>query len=268
MAEEIYTSDRVIVELLDDGIGHIRLVREDKRNAVDQGMIDHLLGAGDALKSAKALRCVVLSGDGKAFCAGIDLSMFSGTTSAPETPIDARTHGNANMYQEIAIQFRKLPVPVIAALHGICFGAGLQIAAGADIRVAAPDTRLSIMELKWGIVPDMAGHILWQNVIREDQWRLLTYTAAEVTGIEAQQLGLVTQIQDEPLRAAMEIASNIANRNPDAILAAKRLLGATAPANQDALLLLEAQEQMAVIGRPNQMEAVMSQMQNRKPNYQ
>ena len=267
MAANIYTSDRVMVDLLEDGIAHVHLAREEKRNAVDQAMIDHLLDAGDILKSTDGLRCVVLSGDGKAFCAGIDLSIFSGATTEPETSIDVRTHGNANMYQEIAIQFRKLPVPVIAALHGVCFGAGLQIAAGADIRVAAPDTRLSIMELKWGILPDMAGHVLWQNVIREDQWRLLTYTAAEVTGIESQKIGLVTQLHDDPLNAAMEIASNIANRNPDAIRAAKRVFGATAPANEDALLLLEAKEQMSLIGQPNQMEAVMSQMQNRKPNY-
>jgi enoyl-CoA hydratase/carnithine racemase len=267
MSNTLFQSDRIIVELLENDVAHVRLARPDKRNAVDNQMIDDLLEVGDLLAGQTSLRSVVLSGDGKSFCAGIDLSVLKGNTDAPETPIDARTHGNANKYQHLALQFRKLPVPVICAIHGVCFGAGLQIAAGADIRIASPDARLSIMELKWGIVADMAGHVLFQNVIREDIWRQLTFTAAEVNADDAQRFGLVTSIADTPLDEALSIANDIALKNPDAIRASKRLFATLQTGNEDDILLQEAIEQKNLLGSPNQMEAVMSQMEKRPPKY-
>jgi enoyl-CoA hydratase/carnithine racemase len=167
----------------------------------------------------------------------------------------------------MAMQFRQLPVPVVAAIQGVCFGAGVQIIAGADIRIAAPDARLSIMELAWGIIPDMGGYALYRNVIREDQWRLLTYTAQELSGEDAQQCGLVTNVAQDPLSAAQEIVQTIAMNNPDAIRAAKRLFEANKATTTEEILVKESEEQMAIVRTPNQIEAFMSRLEKRKPNY-
>jgi len=160
-----------------------------------------------------------------------------------------------------------LPVPVIAALHGVVLGGGLQIASGADVRIAHPEARLSIMEMKWGIVPDMAGIALWRTLVRDDVLRELTYTNREVSGLEAARLGLVTRTADDPRAEALALAREIASKNPDAVRAAKRLYNAAPDADSAALLLAESREQKALIGTPNQMEAVVANMQKRAPRF-
>ena len=158
--------DRVSIDLK-DGIADVRLIRAGKMNALDPAMFEGILAAGDQLRGMKGLRCVVLSGEGKAFCAGLDLSTMEAALDGEALPLTQRSHGNANRFQQAAVQWRKLPVPVIAAVHGVCLGGGLQIAAGADIRVVAPEARLAIMEMKWGIVPDMGGFALWRGCVRD-----------------------------------------------------------------------------------------------------
>ena len=174
-----------------------------------------------------------------------------------------RTHGNANTFQQVAMQWRKLSVPVIAAVHGVCFGGGLQIASGADIRVVAPDARMAVMEMKWGLIPDMGGYALWRGLVRDDVLRELTYTNREFSGADALSLGFATYVDADPYTRAMAIAAEIANKNPEAMREAKALFNEYTDLNEDAILMAESVRQARVIRQPNQVEAVMAQMQKR-----
>ena len=260
-------NDRVSIELGSDGVAQVRLTRPDKMNALDPEMFARIFEAGQALHEMKGLRAVVLAGEGRAFCAGLDLSNF-GKAPDPDAPqITDRTHGNANMFQQVAMQWRKLPVPVIAAIHGVCFGGGLQIASGADIRVVAPDTRMAIMEMKWGLVPDMGGYALWRGLVRDDVLRELVYTNREFSGEEAKEYGLATHVDPDPLARASAIAAEIADRHPQAIRAAKRLAAAMTDRGTDEILLEESIEQHKVMRTPNQIEAVTAGMEKRRPRF-
>ncbi len=256
-------NDRVSVELGSDGVAQVRFTRSDKMNALDIEMFDRIIEAGHSLHKQKGVRAVVLSGEGRAFCAGLDLGNFARKSDPEEPDLTVRTHGNANRAQQAAMVWRKLPVPVIAAVHGVCFGGGLQIASGADIRVVHPETRMSIMEMKWGLVPDMGGYALWRGLIRDDVMRELVYTNREFTGAEAKELGLATHVDSDPLARATAIASEIASRNPHAIRAAKRLQAGMIERETDAILLEESIEQHAIIRSKNQVEAVMAGMEKR-----
>ena len=257
------SNDRVSLRLDATGVAHLRLTRADKMNALDPAMIDALLDAGAQLSAMPGLRCVVISGDGRAFCAGLDLASMAASGNGLG-PMTTRTHGNANRFQQIAVQFRKLPVPVIAAVHGICFGGGLQIAAGADVRMVAPDTRMSVMEMKWGIVPDMGHFALWRGHVREDILRELTYTNREFSGTDAAAMGFATHCTADPLTQAQALAAEVANKNPHAIRAAKALFNNSADDCFDAILLAESVAQEKLLGTSNQIEAVSSQMAGRK----
>jgi len=267
LTEPVVVNNRVSIEMGDDGVAQVRLARSEKMNALDPEMFEGIIDAGSTLQRMKGLRAVVLSGEGRAFCAGLDTSTFARTPAEDEPGLTERTYGNANKFQQVAMQWRKLPVPVIAALHGICFGGGLQIASGADIRIAHPDTRIAIMELKWGLVPDMGGYALWRGLVRDDILRELIYTNREFTGAEAQVLGLVTQLDDDPLTCATKLAGTIASKNPHAIRAAKRLQSVMQEADADAILMEESIEQHAVMRTPNQVEAVMAEMEKREANF-
>lgn len=259
-------NDRVRIELGEDGVAQVRLIRADKMNALDGEMFARLIEAGQSLHDMKGLRAVVLSGEGKAFCAGLDLSSM-GRDRSNEPPLTERTYGNANGPQQVAMQWRKLPVPVIAAIHGVCFGGGLQIASGADVRVVAPDTRMSIMEMRWGLVPDMGGYALWRGLVRDDVLRELTYTNREFSGAEAHSLGLATHVEADPLARATAIAATIADRSPHAIRGAKRLANAMYDKSGSDLLMAESLEQHQLLRSRNQIEAVMAGMEKRPARY-
>ncbi|WP_337661090.1 crotonase/enoyl-CoA hydratase family protein [Erythrobacter sp. Alg231-14] len=261
-------NDRVSIELGEDGVAQVRLTRGDKMNALDPDMFASIIEAGSVLEKADGVRVVVLSGEGRAFCAGLDITSLGGTPSNDEPDLTERTYGNSNKFQQVATQWRKLAVPVIAALHGVCFGGGLQIASGADIRIAHPDTRMAIMELKWGLVPDMGGYALWRGLIRDDVLRELVYTNREFSGAEAQSLGLATYVDEDPHGRATAIATDIANRNPHAIRGAKRLSAGMIERDTDGILLEESIEQHAIMRTKNQMEAVMAGMQKRAPKFE
>jgi enoyl-CoA hydratase/carnithine racemase len=261
--------DRVSIDLK-DGVADLRLIRSDKMNALDYDMFEGIIEAGAALATMNGLRAVVLSGEGKAFCAGLDMASFAamnkdGVPGARN--LTARTHGIANRPQQCAWVWRTLPVPVIAAVHGVAFGGGFQIALGADMRYAAADTRFSVMEIKWGLVPDLAGTQLMRHLAREDVVRELTYTGRIFNGIEAQQYGFVTKVASDPRAAALEVAREIADKSPDAIRADKRLLNDAVAVEAAAGLMAESVEQERLIGSPNQIEAVMSNLQKRTANY-
>jgi enoyl-CoA hydratase/carnithine racemase len=267
MRHELAPNDRVSIALEDDGVAQVRMIRADKMNALDPAMFAALLEAGAALHDMPGLRAVVLSGEGRSFCAGLDLSSMGDPDRRRETPLTERTHGNANGPQQAALLWRKLPVPVIAAVHGVCFGGGLQIASGADIRIVAPDARMAVMEMKWGLVPDMAGYVLWKGTVRDDVLRELTYTNREFTGAEALEYGFATMNDPDPLARASAIAREIAQRNPHAERAAKRIFNRYLELGSDAILMEESIEQQKLIGTKNQIEAVMSQMAKRKGEF-
>ena len=257
-------SDRVAVNV-SAHIAHVTLTRADKINALDPAMFEAICSAIDELNNLDDLRAVVVSGEGRGFCAGLDLSNFSSGSE----PMDLmpRTHGAANMPQQIAWGWRTLPVPVIAAAHGVAIGGGLNIMSGADIRIIHPDTRCAVMEMRWGLVPDMAGYPLWRGNVRDDVLRKLVYTHAEFSGADACAMGFATEVAEEPVSRAMALADEIAGKNPHAIRAAKRLSNALATSTDEELLLAESEEQTQIIGKPNQIEAVMSQMEGRPAAY-
>ena len=259
--------DQRVTISIESGVADVRLNRPDKLNALDPAMFEGIESALSTLRDTKGLRAVVLSGEGRAFCAGLDMaSMTSGGASAGKNLAD-RTHGIANIFQHVAWGWRELPVPVIAAVNGIAFGGGFQIMSGADIRIVHPAARLSIMEMKWGLVPDMAGVALWRTLVRDDVLRELTYTNREFAGEEALRYGFATRLADDPHTEAMALAREIAGKNPDAVRGAKRLYNSYTH-DGEALLMAESIEQAAVIRTPNQIEAVMANIQKRAPAFQ
>jgi len=246
---------------IENKIASVTLTRGDKMNAVDFEMAESIVAAGEGLMEAD-IQAVVLSGEGRAFCAGLDVASFAVLAGQdPHARIMPRSHGNANLFQQVAMVWRKLPVPVIAALHGVAFGAGFQLALGADIRIAAPDTKLAIMEMKWGLVPDMGGMVLLPKLARSDVIRRMTYTADPVDAVQGEKWGLVTGLADDPLADAMALATRIAGSSPSAIRAAKRLIGLAETADEDAVLLAESQEQADLIGQPDQMAVIAANLQ-------
>jgi enoyl-CoA hydratase/carnithine racemase len=267
MNYDFATNDRVSLTVDEDGVARVTLTRPDKLNALDPAMFDALLAVGQAVFDMPGLRCVVIAGEGRAFCSGLDLATFEEVLGEDAPPLTQRTHGSANRFQHAALQWRKLPVPVIAAVHGVCFGGGLQIAGAADIRVVAPDARLSIMELRWGIVPDMGGFALWRGCVREDVLRHLTYTHREFSGEEALGLGFATLVDANPTARALALAQDIARSSPSAVRAAKSLFNRSSDLPFDEILAAESIEQQRLLGSRNQIEAVNSQAEGRPASF-
>jgi enoyl-CoA hydratase/carnithine racemase len=265
--------DRVKVTV-SDGVADVRLVRADKMNALDAAMFEALVAASGRLAHQKGLRAVVLSGEGRAFCAGLDMDSFAamkagggnGIAGSEKRDLVARTHGIANFPQAAVWGWRQLPVPVIAAIQGVAFGGGFQLALGADMRFLSPDARMSIMEIKWGLVPDMAGTPILASLVRDDILRELTYTGRVFSAQEALGYGLATRICDDPRAAAFDVAREIAGKSPDAIRAAKRLLNKLS-VDPGPALLAESVEQMKLIGSANQLEAVRANIDKRAPRF-
>lgn len=268
-------SDRVSVTI-EAGVADVRLVRVDKMNALDDAMFSALVETGERLKTEAGLRAVVLSGEGRAFCAGLDMGSFqamasgarsSGAEASAALLTPKRTAGGANRAQQACMVWREVPVPVIAAVHGVAFGGGFQLALGADLRFVAADVKLAVLEIKWGLIPDMAGMVLMRGLVRDDVARELTYTGRIFGGEEAVAMGLATRVCSDPRAEALALAAEIAGKNPHAIRAGKRLLNLMAEADQHAVLLAESQEQGALIGSANQVEAVMANLQKRSPQF-
>ncbi|MBR0694578.1 crotonase/enoyl-CoA hydratase family protein [Bradyrhizobium lablabi] len=265
--------DRVSISM-SEGIADVRLVRGDKMNALDAAMFEALVATTERLSREKGLRVVVLSGEGRAFCAGLDMGRFAamkemggnGVAGGESRDLTIRTHGKANFPQQAVWGWRQLPVPVIAAIHGVAFGGGFQLALGADMRFLSIDAKMSIMEIKWGLVPDMAGTPILASLVRDDILRELTYTGRIFSAQEAQSYGLATRVCDHPRAAALELAREIAGKSPDAIRAAKRMLN-NLTVDPAAALLAESVEQQKLLGSPNQSEAVRANLEKRAPRF-
>ena len=263
-------AERVTVTLA-SGVADVRLNRPDKRNALDPAMFQALVLTGERLKTQPGLRAVVLSGEGPDFCAGLDFGSFqamrggqrlSATAQLPPTDGPAQATG-----QRAAYVWAELPVPVIAALRGNALGGGLQISLGADIRIVAPDARLSVFEVAWGIVPDMTGTQLLPELIGRDVAKELTYSGRIVSGTEAVRIGLATRADPDPLAAALALAREIAGRSPHAVRAAKRLLDLAGRTDLASGFAAEQKEISALIGSPNQAEAVAARFEKRDPAF-
>lgn len=257
---------RVSVEYRDT-IAYVTLTRADKMNALDGAMVEAIIAAGQEVAASDA-RAVVLSGEGKSFCAGLDVTSF-GEFAARDLAswLNERAANDANEMQDVALVWRTVRVPVIAAVQGAVYGGGLQLALGADIRVAAPDTRLAIMEMKWGLIPDMGGMVLLPRLVRSDVLRQMIYTARPVSAEQAREWGLVTSIHDDPLAEACALAEEIAGKSPAAIRAAKRLIGLAEQADRATVLRAETAEQLGLIGKPEQLEVIAANLQGRAPDF-
>ena len=266
-------SERIAVSVR-DGIADVKLNRPEKLNALDQAMFEALADTGRDLARDRSLRAVVLSGEGRAFCAGLDFTGFMAMTgegsavgAARRNPLERDEGSPANFAQSAGYVWIELPVPVIAAVHGVAYGGGLQVALAADIRLVAPDARLSVREIHWGLIPDMTGTQTLRHLVRQDVARELTYTGRIVSGTEAVELGLATRVSDTPYQTALDLAGEIAGRSPDAVRAAKQLLTAAPLASVGEGLALEEKLQRSLIGRPNQVEAVQANIQKREPKF-
>jgi enoyl-CoA hydratase/carnithine racemase len=255
-----------------DGVADVRLVRADKMNALDEAMFTALRETGERLCKEPGLRAVVLSGEGRAFCAGLDMGRFATMAEAKsnishEMRLGRRTHGLSNAPQYTVMVWQDVPVPVIAAVHGVALGGGFQLCLGADIRLVTPDVKMSILEIKWGLVPDMGGVYLMQNIARADVIRELTYTGRMFSGTEALQYGFATRVCADPYAEAMAMARDIAQKSPHAIRANKRLLKVGESGDAARILQAESDEQIAVMGGPNQVEAVRAGIEKRVATF-
>jgi enoyl-CoA hydratase/carnithine racemase len=264
------SDERVRIEIA-DGVAEVTLNRPDKLNALDPAMFEAIIAAGENLSRAAGLRAIVLAGAGKGFCAGLDKETFAlmlaGSVGTTLGDLTKRTHGIANAFQQAAYVWRTLPVPVIAAIHGVALGGGFQIALGADVRYVAPDARLAIMEIKWGLIPDMTGIALMRELARSDVIRELAMTGRIFSATEALAYGFATGLHADPLAAARSTAKEMAARNPDAVRAIKRLLNTAKDADAATILLAESKEQAALIGSPNQVEAVRAGTEGRPGRF-
>jgi enoyl-CoA hydratase/carnithine racemase len=246
----------------------VTLNRPDKHNAVDMETFAALAEAGEQLGADASVRVIVLQGAGPSFCAGIDLGIFKqGENAIDATSMAPGETSPANFFQRAAYIWREVRVPVISVLHGTVFGAGLQIALGTDLRFATPDCRLSIMEINWGIIPDMAISTTAPRLLPIDKIKELAWTGRIVSGQEALELGLVTEVHADPAKAAIAKAQAIAGRSPAAIRAIKQLFDNSADMPVAAALQLEAQLQAALLGSDDQTEAVMANLEKRSPDF-
>ena len=276
-AETKSYNDRVKVSI-EGGIADVRLDRADKRNALDPAMFDAIARAGKDLVSNKEIRAVVLSGSGASFCAGLDFasfqSMANGGSSSSETKSNSGENAGAmqpgaitHLAQQICWVWQEVPVPVIAAIQGHALGGGMQLALGADIRIAHPDTQFAMREVHWGLIPDMTGTLMLSRLVRDDVAKDLVFSARVISGTEAHQLGVVTRLTDSPLEVAMKMANEIAERSPDAVRGAKALINRLSNAGAAEHFAEERKIIYSLIGKPNQVEAVMSNFEKRPASF-
>mmetsp|Transcript_3283 Transcript_3283/g.3660 ORF Transcript_3283/g.3660 Transcript_3283/m.3660 type:complete len:354 (-) Transcript_3283:502-1563(-) len=276
----------VTITEVSKGIKHVQLNRPEKLNSLDMRMFESIASAASELRDDTSVRAVILSGAGKAFCTGLDVkSIVSPLKGNPKSNIDrllkrpsgyghpppdndsitsdVNTSSKAssippslgNLAQDVAYLWRDIPAPVIAVLHGMCFGGGMQIALGADLRFAEPNCKLSIMEAKWGLIPDMSASITLRELVRIDIAKELTMTGRVITAEEGARLGLITRCTEDPMAEAVKVAKEIVSRSPDAVAESKRLFQQSWVATQKDCLELESKIQSGLIGSWNQAAA-------------
>jgi enoyl-CoA hydratase/carnithine racemase len=272
-------SDRVTVSV-DGGIADVRLNRPDKLNALDGAMFAAIVEAGESLKADRSVRAVVLSGEGRGFCAGLDFGSFQAMAGGDAPKQETRDRGPGlgaigdtsgritHLGQQAAWVWTELEVPVIAAIHGVALGGGLQVALGADLRIVAPDARLSVLEVRWGLTPDMTATWFVPRLVGVERAKELTFTGRMVSGEEAVQIGLASRVAEDPRAAALELAGEIASKSPHAIRGSKRLLNQSLEVDAATQFADERTTIGSLIGSPNQVEAIMAYFEKRDPDFQ
>jgi enoyl-CoA hydratase/carnithine racemase len=266
-------SDQVTVTIT-DGVADVRLNRPDKLNALDLPMFQAIAAAGARLVGDDSIRAVVLSGEGQAFCAGLDFASFmamagqDGGTAPPNLAALGETDGRlTHLGQQVAHCWSEVPVPVIAAVWGHCLGGGLQIAAGADLRIVHPEAKLSVLEIRWGLTPDMTITATLPRLVGLDVAKELTWTGRMISGEEAHRLGLATRLSGDPLADAQALAREIASKSPQAIRGAKQLLDRSGRVSLAEQYEAERATIAGVIGTPDQVEAVTAYFEGRSPVF-
>jgi enoyl-CoA hydratase/carnithine racemase len=260
------SEDRVRIEV-SDHVAVVTLSRAEKHNALDAAMFEAIIAAAERVGDEPGVRAVVLHGDGPSFCSGIDVMGLMAERSGLDGLVNPLNGEVPNWFQRTAYDWIRMPVPVIAAVHGNCFGGGLQIALAADVRFAHADARLSVMEVRWGLIPDMSITRTLPRLVGIDVAKELTYTGRIISGGEAADIGLVTHLAEDPLRAARELADEIATKSPDAVRGAKRLFDEGWTGSPEETLELEAFTQLRLIGSPNQLAAVTAGLSNQTPQF-
>jgi len=270
-------SDRVTIEM-DNGVADVKLNRPDKMNALDGAMFKGLIEAGASLKADPSVRAVVLSGEGRAFCAGLDFGSFTKMAEAEASDSDSSQASEDDGFEDLngrithrgqqaAFAWTEMPVPVICAVTGVALGGGFQIAMGADIRIIAPDARMSVLEIRWGLIPDMTGTQTLVQHVGLDVAKELTFTGRMVQGQECVDIGLATKVSDTPYADALAMAHEIAAKSPDAVRAAKRLLTNAEHLSAADRFAAERSEIGALIGSPNQVESISAYFEKREPVF-
>jgi enoyl-CoA hydratase/carnithine racemase len=259
-------NDRVRIELRDH-LATVTLTRADKHNGMDLAMLDAVRAAARKLRGNRTVRAVILRGDGPSFCAGLDVKSLFGNKRAAAAGMAALWSPVRNRFQDWSMAWREVPAPVVACIHGNCFGAGIQLALGADIRIATPDAKISVMESKWGLVPDMGGAALLRELVRVDVAKELAMTGRILSGAEAQGLGLVTHVSDDPLAQAQRLAAELETRSPDAVAAAKFLMQDAFGAGESRALAAERRWQRRLLGSRNQRIAVARNVEKKDLPY-
>ena len=274
-------SDRVTCTVV-DGVADVRLNRPEKLNALDAGMFAALVEVGKSLKADPAVRAVVLSGEGRAFCAGLDFGSFQAMAGQAQQEDEKKRESRGdralsdltrrdgritNRGQQAVYVWTEMPAPVIAAVHGHALGGGIQLALGADIRIVAPDARLSVLEIRWGLVPDMTGTQMLPRLVGLDVAKELTLTGRMVTGTEAVEIGLATRLSNEPREDALALAADIAGKSPDAVKGAKALLNLAGLVSLEEGFKAEERTIRGLIGTPNQAEAIRAYFEGRPARF-
>jgi len=249
------TSIRVSLKI-EQKIAYITLNRPDKHNGLDKQMIIDLVSTAKKINKNKAIRCVILQGAGASFCAGLDFNYVAKDPSMIMRFFLKLPWTKDNMFQRVANIWRDLSVPVIAVVHGNCFGAGMQIILACDYRISTPDANLSILEMKWGLIPDMSGMVNLSRLTRLDIAQELTMTGRFFSGNEALEYGLVSKVSDSPLDDAILLAQKICQQSPDAIAATKYIFKKTWKKDTRLALLWERITQLRLLGRKNQRIAM------------
>jgi enoyl-CoA hydratase/carnithine racemase len=265
-------AEQLVAVSIENHVADVRFNRPEKYNALSLDMITAISNTINRLAAEPAVRVVVISGKGKGFCAGLDFENFalmqSGEGRKFPRLTDRYENRITNIFQHVAYGWKQLPMPVIASIHGVALGGGCQIALGADIRYCTPDAKLSIMEMKWGLIPDMSASQTIRDLVSIDVAKELIFTGKTISGEDAARLKLVTRVCEKPLEEAMALAREIASKNPDAVRAAKKILNEVWHGDSARGLLMESELETALMGSPNQLEAISANFAKREPNFE
>ncbi|WP_416307712.1 crotonase/enoyl-CoA hydratase family protein [Neptunicella sp. SCSIO 80796] len=249
-------SENRVTLSIEQGIALVNLNRPEKHNALDLAMFQAIDSVIKKINADRTIRVVIVSANGDSFCSGLDVKSVLADKSSALKLLWKWLPGNANLAQRVSVGWRRLKVPVIMALHGRCWGGGMQIALGGDFRIASPDCSLSIMESRWGLIPDMGGTVALRECVAGDQAIKLAMSSETIDANQALSLGLITQIADSPLQAATELANQLIQRSPDTNRVIKCMYHKIWSVNERKILAKETLNQIKVISGKNQRIAV------------